>query len=50
VLPYHKVGSDKYRRLGEDYRLGDVEPPPKEHTSNAAELLRSFGLSVQIGG
>jgi pyruvate formate lyase activating enzyme len=50
VLPYHKVGSDKYHRLGTDYLLGDLEPPPKEHTSDAAELLRSFGLSVQIGG
>ncbi len=50
VLPYHKVGSDKYRRLGTTYPMGDLEPPPKEHTSSAAELLRSFGLSVQIGG
>lgn len=50
VLPYHKVGGDKYRRLGEDYALSHLEPPEREHTEAAAERLRSFGLKVKIGG
>jgi pyruvate formate lyase activating enzyme len=50
LLPYHTVGADKYRRLGQAYTLEDIEPPGEDHTENIAERMRSFGLEVNIGG
>jgi len=50
LLPYHKVGGDKYRRLGNRYALSHLEPPPKEHASAIAERMRELGLAVKIGG
>jgi pyruvate formate lyase activating enzyme len=50
LLPYHKVGGDKYRRLGETYLLNDTGPPPPEYTSGVAQYFRARGLEVKIGG
>lgn len=50
LLPYHKVGGDKYRRLGTDYPMQELEPPTKGETRDAAERFLSFGLKVKIGG
>jgi pyruvate formate lyase activating enzyme len=50
LLPYHRIGGDKYRRLGEDYPMGEALPPTREHTGEIAAELRSFGLEVKIGG
>jgi pyruvate formate lyase activating enzyme len=50
LLPYHKVGGDKYRRLGTDYPMQELEPPSKGETRDAAERFLSFGLKVKIGG
>jgi pyruvate formate lyase activating enzyme len=50
LLPYHKVGGDKYRRLGETYSLNHIEPPEKQYSSTIAELLRAKGLEVRLGG
>ena len=30
VLPYHKLGIDKYKKLGIEYRLKDIPEPTKE--------------------
>jgi pyruvate formate lyase activating enzyme len=50
LLPYHKVGGDKYRRIGMEYLLKNVEPPKEEHTAAIADRMRSFGPEVKIGG
>jgi pyruvate formate lyase activating enzyme len=50
ILPYHKVGGDKYRRLGQPYSLDDIDPPETEHTETLADRMRAFGLEVIIGG
>ena len=50
LLPYHKAGGDKYRRLGSAYPLTHLQPPEKEHASAIAERLRELGLTVKIGG
>ena len=31
LLPYHRLGYDKYVGLGREYLMGNVEPPSKEH-------------------
>ena len=50
LLPYHKVGSDKYRRMGKPYPMTGLEPPSREQTAIIAEHMRSYGLEVRIGG
>lgn len=50
LLPYHKVGGDKYRRLGKPYPLDGIEPPQAEHIEKVADRMRAFGLEVRIGG
>jgi len=50
VLPYHRIGSDKYERLGVAYHLGGIRPPTAEQTARVVEWLEASGLSVRIGG
>ncbi|MBD5627365.1 MAG: glycyl-radical enzyme activating protein [Desulfovibrio sp.] len=41
VLPYHRLGRNKYEMLGRSYALGDIAPPDKEHVAHAIEVLRA---------
>lgn len=50
LLPYHRLGQDKYERLGRRYLLPDLLPPPQERMELLAETARAVGLTVQIGG
>ena len=50
ILPYHRIGSDKYAVLGRKYELEGVEPPSKELMNELAEVVKSYGLDCQIGG
>ncbi len=46
VLPYHKIGIEKYRRLGRPYSLSGLAPPPEERMAGIAGMLAGFGLAV----
>ena len=50
VLPYHRLGVEKYHRTGRNYRLPDVEPPPEETVETAVRLLKDAGLEVTVRG
>jgi len=50
ILPYHKLGMEKYKRLGGRYRMAEIQPPTSEEMTGIAETLKGFGLSVRIGG
>jgi len=50
LLPFHRLGAEKYDRLGHAYPMGDVAPPTAEAVEAAAALLRSGGLDVHVGG
>lgn len=39
ILPYHGLGSIKYKDLGMDYVLKDVESPSQERVENARKIL-----------
>ena len=51
LLPYHRLGQDKYAGLGREYLMGDVKPPANE---KMRELLtaaeQTAGIECQIGG
>ena len=50
LLPYHRMGQDKYEGLGREYTLKDIVPPTTEHMQRLLSVVTQTGLSCQIGG
>jgi pyruvate formate lyase activating enzyme len=50
ILPYNRLGIDKYARLGRTYRLSDAPPLSDERMDEIARSLSNFGLRVKRGG
>ena len=51
LLPYHRLGQDKYDGLGREYLMKDTLPPSMEHMQRLKEAAaRVSGLDCQIGG
>jgi pyruvate formate lyase activating enzyme len=50
LLPYHRIASGKYARLGLTYRMENVLPPADEHLQAMAARLGRDGFHVRIGG
>jgi pyruvate formate lyase activating enzyme len=50
LLPYHRTGASKARRLGRHDSLGALYPPSAERLEALAAPFRERGLAVQIGG
>jgi pyruvate formate lyase activating enzyme len=48
LLPYHKTGVEKYRRLRRTYSLPDLEPLDHETMKRMAEAMRISGKPVTI--
>ena len=50
LLPYHRLGSDKYAGLGRAYALTEILPPPQEKMEYLLSVAEESGLKCQIGG
>lgn len=50
LLPYHRLGQDKYAGLGRDYTLTGLTPPKDEHMQYLLSVAEESGLYCQIGG
>ncbi len=50
LLPYHRLGQDKYDGLGRNYSLKEIEPPSKEKMEYLLSVAEECGLKCQIGG
>ena len=50
LLPYHRLGEPKYRRLVRDYPLPGILAPAEADLDRARTLLEAHGLTVQVGG
>ena len=50
LLPYHRLGQEKYKRLGQEYVLGDMPTMKAEDVAEQRDILLSYGLNVKIGG
>jgi pyruvate formate lyase activating enzyme len=46
VLPFHQLGRFKWKRLGLDYALEDVQPPTNELVQRVCEQFRAEGLKA----
>ncbi|MBQ3482649.1 MAG: glycyl-radical enzyme activating protein [Clostridia bacterium] len=52
LLPYHRLGQDKYAGIGREYTLSHITPPTNEEMEQLAAAARAAAprLHVQIGG
>ena len=50
LLPYHRLGYDKYIGLGREYNMGDVPLLSSEKISELKMAAEKSGLIVKIGG
>ena len=46
VLPFHQMGRFKWKELGMDYKLQDVEPPSVEAVERTCAKFRAAGLTA----
>ena len=51
LLPYHRLGQDKYAGLNRPYLMGDVKPPTNEHMDMLLKAaMNNCSVECQIGG
>ncbi|MCD7867920.1 MAG: glycyl-radical enzyme activating protein [Clostridiales bacterium] len=51
LLPYHRLGQDKYDGLGREYLMDGIEPPDGKHMDMLKKAVHAVcGLDCQIGG
>lgn len=50
LLPYHRIGSDKYAGLGRVYEMSHISPPSAEQMRELLAVVKKYGLEGQIGG
>ena len=50
LLPYHRLGQDKYEKLGRNYSLKEISPPTDEKMNYLLSVAEESGLKCQIGG
>ena len=51
LLPYHRLGQDKYEGLGREYPMKDILPPENEHMLMLKKVVENVSdLECQIGG
>ena len=50
LLPYHRLGTDKYKGLGREYLMGHIDLIPKEKMEILENVAKATGLVCKIGG
>jgi pyruvate formate lyase activating enzyme len=50
LLPYHRLGMDKYEGLGREYTLSHIEPLDGSYMEQLLKTVEATGLACQLGG
>ena len=50
LLPYHRMGKDKYDGLARPYLMGDVPSPTTAKMQELLAVCKSYGLTTHLGG
>lgn len=50
LLPYHHIGSSKYKRFKLEYRMSDTGQPSDERMNELKKYFSEGGLKIKIGG
>ena len=46
LLPYHRLGTDTYRKLGRPYLLADVRSPAAEHIESLRSTMQNYVKTI----
>jgi pyruvate formate lyase activating enzyme len=46
VLPFHQMGKYKWKQLGMNYTLADVDPPEMDEVERVCAVFRAAGLKT----
>ena len=46
ILPFHKMGEDKYKRSGLPYKLGNTPTPTKDQVERARSIFAKHGIEA----
>lgn len=49
LLPYHKLGTGKYERIGKEYKIGHINPMSREQAEKYEKLFKESGFKTMIG-
>jgi pyruvate formate lyase activating enzyme len=50
ILPYNRLGEDKFNRLGVEYAPGSLKTQTPDEMKNISDRFEKAGLTVRIGG
>ncbi len=50
LLPFHRIGSSKYKRFNLPYKMEGVQQPSSERMKQLQEFFSGSGIKVKIGG
>lgn len=50
LLPYHRLGQDKYKGLNRRYEMEHILPPADQEMLELLKVAEGFGLKAKIGG
>lgn len=50
LLPFHRLGENKYTYLGTEYSMKHETPPPSDEMESLRHVVEGYGLRCQIGG
>ncbi len=50
LLPYHRLGEDKYKGLGRPYEMKGIDLIPDEQIQKLEKVVEETGLNCRIGG
>lgn len=50
LLPYHRLGEDKYKGLGRTYEMHGIDLISAEHIQRLKKVVEETGLTCMIGG
>jgi len=49
LLPFHRLGEPKYKKLDRNYEFEGTQPPTDEYMQKLKRLVESFGLQAKVG-
>ncbi|MFQ5722359.1 MAG: glycyl-radical enzyme activating protein, partial [Candidatus Aminicenantales bacterium] len=50
LLPYHKGGTEKFKKLGKQHLQPEFRPSSETKMKEIKRIFESYGFSVKIGG
>ncbi len=49
LLPYHRLGTAKYERIGKTYQLSKLPPMSKEEAAGHSHIFEHYGIQTFVG-